>query len=456
MPANVLNRPGSPNALRVASNGAGNGSAALSFTAPAGDGPVPKSSLETMLAGIDPGKTQFQDGSNTAADDSAAPGAGADPNAAHAAGKGGAADEGNADGAGSSTEGHEGGQAGAETDEERAAREAAEAEARAGETPEEKEAREAAEAEAAQAQADSGYAGLTDEAKAHVTELAELLAAGQLQVGEVKRIGKLVVQLRQTEATAETLQQRVTELETQLASAPAEAAASASTNPFAGVVKNAADLDKMRAECLKAMAWAARNPNGGTYEGREVNADQVIDIGIEANEALQVHLPNREKELVAGRQSAAQRERVSQNIRSHPKLAWVHNAEDPLGRRAQMFMGTAEVRNHPLGPMVGVMLALGEKALNEMVQVKPVLGAGRGTPGARPVSTGQRPAAPAAGGVRRGLPAGGGSAGARQPSSKSEIAKAMEKVSKTHSKQSFADFLEKAVPQGQRPGAGRR
>jgi hypothetical protein len=181
-----------------------------------------------------------------------------------------------------------------------------------------------------------------------------------------------------------------------------------------------------------------------------VSAEQAVDIGIEANEALQVHLPDREKELVAGRQAAANREQMAQRIRAHPKLTWVNNAEDPLGQRAQMFMKSDEVRNHRMGPMLGVMLALGEKALNEMVKAPVKLGQANRSPVTG--AAGRRSATPL---PRKGLPPGGGSAGARQPSSKTEIAKAMEKVSKTHSKQSFADFLDKAVPRGMKPSAAR-
>lgn len=289
---------------------------------------------------------------------------------------------------------------------------------------------------------------LDDNVQAMVDELAAELAAGNVNIGEIKRVGELLRQRAELRQERAELESRVRELETQLEQGGRGSASSLpNANPFANL-KNDGEVRDMRAKLHDVLDWADANPAGGTYGDKEYSEADVAGMRRDARRALDLHLPERSEQLRA--QAGVNQARQTVRSQLAKAEAWAYDKNTDLGREAQRFMATPELAARPDGDILGAALALGLQELRSR-EAKRRSGNGRGSASSLPGKTaanGNGNGKPAANGVARrtGLPAGG----AAPNNSKSKLDEARKNVLKHHDTRSMADFLEAAGP----PGSG--
>lgn len=253
----------------------------------------------------------------------------------------------------------------------------------------------------------------------HVVELAKLLKTGGLEIGEVKRIEKLLRTKGALESGNGELQAKVQAMEAQIAELKNGGAASApeasNGNPFSGL-KSEAELRQTKRKLHEIREWCEDYAEGGTFNGKELSADEVKSMRREISRALEFHLPERSEQLVQAQTVQAQQAQVLQTMKAQrPDL---FNIENPVAQRVQFFAQHPRISNDPNRDMIAVFLALGEqafKAKSAPAAVKPPA-----RPAARPAAAVTSPGA--------------------APRNGNAVKAAMELVAKDRSRESLVKF----------------
>lgn len=268
----------------------------------------------------------------------------------------------------------------------------------------------------------------------HVRELAELIQKGELNIGEVKRLRKLLAQRGEDSQTIEGLQREIEELKGRVQTRTENPGATeAEPNPFAKTVTDQATLRKAKQDLYDILEWCEDNPEGGQRGQQEFTAEQVKQLRREVKRGLDIHLPARAEQLVSEAKVGQQRNQTAAFMKQH--YGQFYDRETDLGRAAAEFRNLPEVRNHPQADLVAAALALGYQELNKLEtarqaklkQAQPAPNGGGN--GNRPVTRAGRIVLP---------PRGGGGA----PRPVDGVNRAVKQFNARPGRDAFADLLE--------------
>ncbi len=273
----------------------------------------------------------------------------------------------------------------------------------------------------------------------HVKELSELLASGELSIGEVKRIKKLLAAKGSDAEVIERQANELAELRQKLegaSSTTATATAADPANPFAALVKDQATLERAKGEMYDVLEWCEDNTEGGTRKGVEYTADEVKQLRREARRGLDIHLPARERQLQTETATGRQRQQIAQQMKSnHPAF---YDRESELGRAAAQFRQLPEVRGRADADVIAAIMALGTKELTRLETERLAKGKGNGNGG------GNGNGRPATTVGRITLPPRPGAAAARNGAD--GVKKALINFGKRPDRNAFTDVLDKMGP----------
>ena len=166
----------------------------------------------------------------------------------------------------------------------------AEAEPEPEETADPDQAPEEAEPEPEESEPDEAESGISDKAQAKIDKRISSYAARAKAAEE---------RAREIEKANEALESEKTKLQEQIEKAGTEQLLA--NDPLADVVSKS-ELDKQQKQFREMRRWASRNLDGGTYkyangEEREFSADEVQTIHDNAEDMLEIHIPNRQQYL---------------------------------------------------------------------------------------------------------------------------------------------------------------
>jgi hypothetical protein len=274
----------------------------------------------------------------------------------------------------------------------------------------------------------------------HLQELAELLAKGEVTIGEVKRLKKLIADKGSDREVIERLTGEIGELRQKLETGqPATPPAPTESNPFTAVVKDLNTLNAAKREMYDVLEWCEDNPEGGNRRGQEYTAEQVKQIRREARRGLDIHLPERERQLQTEQGISQRRTAVAQTMKTnHPQF---YDRESEVGRHAAEFRNLPEVRGRADADVIGAIMALGTIELTKLENARLAKANGKNGNGAgRPQTTvGRITLAP-----RPGASAA--------PANRNAVKESLVRFGKAPTRDAFADVLDKMGP----PGGGAR
>jgi hypothetical protein len=274
----------------------------------------------------------------------------------------------------------------------------------------------------------TALAGLNEDAKKHLIEVAQAIAKGETSIGQVKRQLKLG---RQENEELAQLREKVKELEAQ----PPAITTHAALPPTVAKLKTVEEVEQ-RQELAETSVRAIEdfleeNPQGGAIGDKEFTRAELI----QRKRAFQDELKALPKYAQALQQQAQFRHVQSENrkqvLADFPVL---NDPENPDTKTAREFLKNPLVANHPTPEYVALALARGHRELQtELAARKTGKVAAALKPGTRP------PAATKPGTVPAGKPHAASSAPARsQPAS----APVKELLGQVKDKGSFAELLQ--------------
>lgn len=278
---------------------------------------------------------------------------------------------------------------------------------------------------------------LSEKEQALAKEVAQLLAEGGIQIGELKRIKDRLVRAGLPNPEREVLEQKLQELQQQVEELRQGEATPANDvlaeNPLQNRVKSEADVRRMKRDLHEIVEFCEDNPDGGRFRGQDYSPEQVREMRRDARKAIDIWLPERADQLVREQQVSHAQVQYRQLVQ---KLApEAYDPENPVGQTVAHLLRTDNyLKSLPNRDYAAAALALGVAELQRREKAK-----------AAPARNGA--AAPRPGTTPGRTPTGKPSSVVTSPNATvrtgdNRLSRAMDRVKKERSRDALAEFHE--------------
>lgn len=290
----------------------------------------------------------------------------------------------------------------------------------------------------ASAELNEALRGLNADARKHLVEMAQAVAKGDVNLGDLKRGHKLAQQYTQ-EITA--LREEIAELKAgSNGAADGPAVPMGNLPPTVAKLKNLQEVKQREFTAKQSVRELTRflraNPDGGQIGEKQYSADQIQGLIDGWQDELDV-LPER-AEQIKGQQATETRQREVR-LALEEKLPQFYTQDNPVGKRAQeLAKADPYLAGMPNRDFVSLALAIGEQELMKLLTpaaarpgVKPAVGKPNGAPAnGKPV-----------GKVPLGKPHGAPGGAPARAEGGVPVKTALEQVQKDGSRKSLATLL---------------
>jgi hypothetical protein len=260
----------------------------------------------------------------------------------------------------------------------------------------------------------SDWDKIPEDAREHVLEMAKELAEGKTTLGQLKRGHRLVEDMEKLRDEIRGLREEKDK--------PATKTATAAT-PLADI-KDEAALEEIVSDANKFLRWARRNPDGGIWDGKELDRDALnnrIDL---AETARDEWVPKRAKEIARNNQFMAFQQQQIQSARND--YPWLKDPENAETAAARNLLRDVPMLNQTDSPEYwAAVMVKGQKAMVADKEAR-----------LKPAAT---PAQPAA--VPRARPVSSPATAAPKASIAKQVTEARQLLGKDRSRNAFANLI---------------